>query len=878
MRPRTRLHAALLISAGALGLAACDGETNGTGGTGGAGGSTSQGGGGDGGTGGASTGGGGDGGSTSQGGAGGETSPFDVDECATGLAECSPDAACIDTPSFYECACNPGYEGDGKTCTDVDECQTLAHDCDVNGLCTNEPGGFSCACAPGFEGDGKACDARYTAVSAGQLHACALRTDGSIWCWGLNTSGQVGTGTADTFFVRPAAAGSAADYVGVTAGAAFSCGLNQAKKVLCWGSNGFGQIGDGTVTNKTSPTPVTGGIEDWASIDAGSSHVCGLREDGSLYCWGRNNAGQIGDGTTVDRSAPTLVSAGPWESVSAGVDFTCAIKAEDHTLWCWGLGSSRQLGTGTTASSSVPVQEKLLATSWASVSAGNAYTCAVNEQNTRFCWGTNSVGQGGDGTVTAINDPKALDDGTADWKRLDAGDFAACGLRGDGALWCWGDGGQGQTAQPGNEGPLTKPAQVGADTDWLSVASGLRFACGIRAGDRLYCWGSASRGAVGQGYVSDRTEPAFVGDATTWARVAVQLDGGCAIREAGALWCWGRNAFEQLGDGTNVTRVEPVLIGMGKTWSRVSLGRTHTCGIAEEGGLNGLFCWGRDANGELGNGAGVTNQTTPMPITAPAGAASPWAELDAGFNHTCAAREDGTLWCWGVNTRGQLGDGTKTARAAATQVLPLDTANWKVVAASGEFTCALRGAGALWCWGRNDSAQLGLGYASPAGDPAVVTPTQVGSATYAALDASANHACAVKTDGTLWCWGRNASGELGLGNSVGPVLSPVQVGTDTDWVMPFLGNGTFTCALKTSGDLFCWGTGSFGQLALGNQTSFNTPQKVPSLVPWSAASIGNEHACGITAGGKLACWGASYYAQLGSGAPIVSAPSLVVDP
>lgn len=865
MKRRWKARAALFFFA-AIATAACGGESGTTGG-GGSGGSSTT-----------SSGGGGAGGTTSTIGEGGTTTtdPFLIDECDMGIAECDPNASCINTLDYYECICAPGYEGDGKTCEDIDECATLVADCDPNATCTNSPGAFACACPDGFVGDGKTCDATYTGVAAGQYHACGLRSDHTLWCWGLNTSGQVGTGTGDAFFVKPAQAGGATDWASVSAGTVSTCALSQAGKLSCWGSNGFGQLGDGTLTARSSPNPVGGGFTDWIAFDAGSFHTCGIREGGALYCWGRNNAGQVGDGTTADKKDPTLVSAGPWTSVSAGAEFTCAIKG-DKTLWCWGTGTSRQLGNGLATNSAVPVQEKGLANDWANVTAGNAFACAVKENGTRYCWGLNALGQGGDTTVTTITEPKQADAET-DWKRADAGDVAVCGLRGAGTLHCWGDGSQGQTGQPGNEAPLLAPAQVGAESDWIAVASGLRFACGVRATGQLFCWGTASRGALGAGYTADRTAPEVIGAETAWARVAVQMDDGCAIREDGSLWCWGRNVFEHLGDGTNVTRVAPVQVGAGKTWARVALGRTHTCGIADEGGQNGLYCWGRDANGELGDGAVVTNQTTPAPITPPAGAPSTWTELDAGFNHTCAARADKTLWCWGVNTRGQLGDGTKVARPSATQVLPADTHDWTTVAAAGEFSCGLRTGGALWCWGRNDVAQLGLGFASPAADISVPNPTKVGNASYSAIDAGANHACAVKTDGTLWCWGRNASSELGLGNAVGPVLSPTQVGAANDWAQPHLGQGLHTCATKTNGDMYCWGLGSYGQLGLGNLTSFNSPQKVPSVAAWKMGAIGNEHTCGVRATGELACWGASNFAQLGSGSPFASSPVLVVNP
>lgn len=809
--------------------------------------------------------------SASTGGAGGTTGAFGIDECAAGTSDCATDAICTDTPGFYTCACKPGFQGDGHTCADVDECTALLSDCDANAICTNAPGSFTCACGPGFVGDGKSCEATYAAVSAGQYHACALRTDKTLWCWGLNTSGQIGTGTGDTVFLRPAAAGSASDWTRVSAGGSFTCGLSDAGKISCWGTNGTGQIGDGTTATALTPTPAAGGVTDWIALDAGASHTCAIRAGGELSCWGANARGQIGDGTTATALQPTVVSAGPWSQVSAGSELTCAVRG-DHTLWCWGLASSKQLGNGLTTNSSVPVQEKTLAIDWASVTAGNAFACGVKLDGTRWCWGTNSLGQGGDGTVTLLAQPTKIGAET-DWTAVDAGDFAACGLRGAGALSCWGDGSLGQTAQPADESPKLAPATVGADTDWTSITGGLRFACGIRAG-KLHCWGSASRSALGLGYASDRTDPTPVGLAVDYQRLAVQMDDGCAIHATGELACWGRNTFGNLGDGTMVSRAAPLTVGAGKLWQRVALGRTHTCGIATDNNINGVYCWGTEANQELGNGVVVLNQLTPTLITATPGNTSPWKEIVAGLNHTCALREDSTLWCWGRNAQGQLGDATTTVRADAKQVLPLGAADWIEVASSGEFTCARRASGALFCWGRNDLGQLGAGdVVTP-----VSTPKQVGAATYSAVSAGANHACAVATDGTLWCWGRNANGELGLGNSVGPVLVPTQVGTDTDWLRPALGQGLSTCALKQNGDLYCWGLGSYGQLGKGNFTSVNKPQKVSSAIPWAAVALGNEHACGVGSDGRLSCWGASNFAQLGSGVPFVSTPTAVLSP
>jgi alpha-tubulin suppressor-like RCC1 family protein len=853
-RPTRPLASALALG---LVLAAC-GSGGGTTSTTSTGGSSSS----------SSTGGGG--GAGAQGGSGGSGAAFAIDECKTGTATCDPHADCVDTPAYYQCVCKPGFQGDGKTCADVDECQAFLADCDPNAACTNTPGSYTCACPPGFSGDGQTCHATYLAVAAGQFHACAIRSDKTMWCWGHNTSGQAGTGTTDPLFLRPAPAGNGTDWVAVSAGASFTCALDGSKQISCWGTNGTGQLGDGTTTGRTSPTPLSGGIADWTAVDVGNNHACALRQDGSLYCWGTNTRGQIGDGTTTNATAPTLVDAGPWLSVSAGSEFTCAVKG-DHTVWCWGLDSSRQLGDGKTTNSPLPVQDKTLATDWATVSAGNAYACGVKLDGTRWCWGTNALGQGGDTTATALQQPTKADLLTT-WAGVEAGDFAACARKTDGTLWCWGDGSLGQTAQPGAEAPLLTPTQVGTDADWTALTGGLRFACGLRSQGRLFCWGSATRAALGVGYTSDRSDPTPVGTATDWAEVRVQLDDGCALRSNGDLHCWGRNVSGELGDGTTTTRPTPVPIGAGTVWKHVAVGRTHGCGIAAVGGADGILCWGADGNGEQGNGTGGA-QPLPAPISAPTGIPTAWSAIAAGFNHTCAVGANGTLWCWGRNAVGQLGDGTTTARPDPKQVLPAGAADWAAVSASGDYTCALRATGALFCWGANTQGQLGTGDTT-----AVSAPVAIGAGNWAAVAAGQTHTCAVTKAGALWCWGLNSSGQLGLGNSVSPVLMLTQVGADTDWKTPVVGQGPSTCALKVNGDLYCWGSGSFGQLGQGNLAGLTAPKKVPSLVPWSAVSFGNEHACGVGGDGVLSCWGASYGAQLGSGLPLVSAPAAVLDP
>ena len=810
--------------------------------------------------------GGGDGGSGAASSGGSAGAPFTRDECEDGTATCDPNALCIDTETFYECACDAGYQGDGKTCTNTDECLLLIDDCDANALCTDTMGGFTCACSPGFVGDGATCDARYLDVAIGTGHVCAVRIDGSLQCFGLNSSGQLGMGTTDPVFLRPVQSGSGSDYVAVTAGSTFTCALTEAGAALCYGQNSFGQLGDATIASQTSPVFVDT-TASFTMLEAGSSHVCGITTEGALACWGRNNSGQIGNATNVDQlvpfEVPTGLAGSTWTNVSAGVDFTCAIRS-DGALYCWGLGSSRQLGTGATTSSDVPVREATNATDWASVHAGAAFACALKASGERWCWGANALGQAGNGTTASLVAP-ALADGDT-WNALALGDSTACGFQGD-ALFCFGDGGVGQTAT--TAGPQTSPSQVDSPETFADVAVGARNACAIDTDGELFCWGSANRGASGLGYDSDRSLPALAAEGP-FMDVDADLDHTCAVSEAGTASCWGRNALGQLGDGTLLTRTAPTALP-GENWVQVQTGNNFTCGLQRPSSGPGVVsCWGTESAGELGNGAaGAVN--TPTPITL----AEDVVEIALGLNHACARTANERLYCWGRNTEGQIGDGTNNARDTPLRVDPTGAANFKSIASNGRFNCAIRGNnGALWCWGTNTNGQLGLGVGAAT---EITVPTLV-STGWDNVATSSNHTCGVKA-GELFCWGRNASGELGFGaTSATPPEVPTKVGTKSDWSVAALGQGLFTYAVDETGAVWSWGPNASGQLGNGSLTTTLPPTQVLQGFGFTRLAVGNEHVCGLDAGKALLCWGTTTTAQLGSGVPFTVVPGIVVDP
>jgi alpha-tubulin suppressor-like RCC1 family protein len=250
----------------------------------------------------------------------------------------------------------------------------------------------------------------WSSVSVGVEHTCGLRA-GMLYCWGKNTYGRLGDSTTMARHVPTPVSGGFADWQSVSAGDLHTCGV-RAGQMYCWGYNNDGQLGDSTTTERDVPTPVSGGFTDWASVSTGGAHSCGKRValtyQGHLYCWGSNTYGQLGDGTTMERDVPTPVSGGltdEWQSVSAGGSHTCGANADQ--LYCWGNNASGRLGDGTTTERDVPTLViGDFVDWWPSVSAGD-HSCGVHgDPGLLYCWGGNESGELGNGT-TAVGPTSA---------------------------------------------------------------------------------------------------------------------------------------------------------------------------------------------------------------------------------------------------------------------------------------------------------------------------------------------------------------------------------------------------------------------------------------------------------------------------------------
>ena len=679
-----------------------------------------------------------------------------------------------------------------------------------------------------------------SAVSAGNTHTCALTTAGGLRCWGLNDFGQLGDATTTDRTTPVDVVGLTSGVAAVAAGEDYTCGLTTPGGLKCWGSNNFGQLGDGTGGSfgdrSTTPVDVSGLTSGVAAVSAGFVHTCALTTAGGLKCWGRNDTGRLGDGTTTNRITPVDVSglASGVAAVSAGGGHTCALTTAGG-LKCWGSGFA-----------DTPMDVTGLTSGVAAVSVGGSHTCALTTAGGLKCWGRNKRGQLGDGTATDRATPVDVVGLTGGVAAVSAGSEHTCALTTAGGLKCWGR--NGGALGDGTNPDRTAPVDVSGLTSGVAaVAAGSAHTCAVTTVSGLKCWGSNASGQLGDGTGGGiRITPVGVVGLTNG--VAAVSAGGhtCALTTAGGLKCWGRNFEGEVGDGTQVTRTTPVdVVGLTSGVGAVSAGNFHTCAVTTTGGLK---CWGSNSSFQLGDGT-TTQRITPVDVV---GLTSGVAAVSAG-HHTCALTTTGGLKCWGSNQFGSLGDGTTTNSTTPVDVVGLTSGVGAV--SGGVHTCAaVTTAGGLKCWGRNFLGQLGDGTTTNRTTPVDVTGLNRG---VAAVSAGRDHTCALTTAGGLKCWGLNGSGELGDGTTTTRTM-PVDVAGLASGVAAVSAGAHHTCAVTTAGGLKCWGANAFGQLGDGTNTGRTTPVDVSGLTSGVAAvAAGNSHTCAVTAAGGLKCWGAN---------------------
>ena len=359
----------------------------------------------------------------------------------------------------------------------------------------------------------------------------------------------------------------------------------------------------------TANISVTATLTRLTQLSNGGNHACGLLENGSAVCWGYNAEGEIGDGTTTNRSTPAHVSGGLlFTAVDVGIVHTCALHAGE--AYCWGANTVGQLGDGTNTTRIVPTRVNTAVT-FDRISAGNAVTCALSTGRA-YCWGNNTVGALGDGTTTHRTTPTAVSTSLT-FTRISASAGHSCALTSAGAAYCWGDNSDGQLGDGTTTNRLTPTAVVGSLT-FVDIEADGTSTCALASDGRMYCWGSNNLGQLGDGTTVNRSQPTMVAGGLGFSAMTKGPAQACGISTSGAAYCWGFNPNGELGDGTTTTRHTPTAVSGGLTFSSLSAGSSLTCGLTT---TRATYCWGNNQWGQLGNGSTGPRSTVPARVSLP---------------------------------------------------------------------------------------------------------------------------------------------------------------------------------------------------------------------------------------------------------------------
>lgn len=367
-------------------------------------------------------------------------------------------------------------------------------------------------------------------VSAGSLHTLAIRNDGTLWAWGDNFWGELGDGS-NTNRTKPVQVGTATDWTFVHASTGpLSLALKSNGTLWAWGKNFWGQLGNGTNTHSNVPVQV-GTDNDWLIVSPGNDYVLATKTNRTLWAWGINNTAQLGNGSYVNSNIPIQIGAdNDWAWVDAGFETSLAIKS-NGSIWAWGNNFNGIFGNGTTGTNSnVPI-EVSATNDWATLSA-SSHVMARKTDGTLWAWGYNSEGQLGDGTTTDKLSPVQIGTDT-DWDDVVAGGIFTMGLKNDGSRWYWGHNGFGQYGNSTFFPATLVPVQLPFPTDWESISVSDATAFGIRTGSNLWGWGSGTFGNIGDGSTSNNAVPSQISCISvlpvTWLSVNGQFQNGNAI-------------------------------------------------------------------------------------------------------------------------------------------------------------------------------------------------------------------------------------------------------------------------------------------------------------------------------------------------------------
>jgi alpha-tubulin suppressor-like RCC1 family protein len=560
---------------------------------------------------------------------------------------------------------------------------------------------------------------------------------------------------------------------------------------------------------------------------------------------------------------PGQVCRPSFAKVTAGTGFACAID-ESNALWCWGSNTHLQIAPGDRLQ--FPLATRIEGRTWEAIDAGGEHVCGVSSGQL-YCWGRNDHAQAGPlpGDVAAPF-PITVLDGPSQWSAVSAGERSTCAI-GDGRLYCWGSNQYGVLGIGGSPGgDIADPTAVATTLmDWTAVDVGSYHACAVSAGSGVFCWGYSGNGRVGPNATApEQTTPVLA--LASASAVAVSDRATCAAAAGGELRCWGANDDGELGEGNAAVTesATPLLASTVTGWTAVTADKDKLCGLAGDA----IYCWGRANLGGLGNGLWTDQDRFAKVMSGARALSLGWNRdpdmigSDGRELELACALVGSDVQCWGDNRYGQLGRGNATMALAPAEIAGGHL--WTKLAVGNSHGCGIDGR-ALYCWGATTDGQttgMLTGASSPRTpcipslDCDVGTPKSIGFASDPIdVAAGATHTCALHND-LITCWGNNGSNQLGT-SAAPPFKRDVPQPGGRPWASLIATGRNGQCASPGGTEVWCW----------GSVLTQHLPMREISLDGIRAIGVGETMTCALDAAGMLRCSGSNDQGQYGTGGP-----------
>lgn len=640
-------------------------------------------------------------------------------------------------------------------------------------------------------------------------------------------------------------------YSSISVGDFHVCAVRTNGGVQCWGDNEYGQLGNGTTTSSAFPVNVIG-ISSATAVTTGGRFSCALLQGGRVQCWGGNNIYQLGNGTTTQSLTPVYVgSTELFSAIAAGKSHVCGVLLTGSYA-CWGDNTSGQSGLSlTSALAGIPLTGyPALVSNAVAIAAGTEHTCVLLATNEVSCWGANSVGQLGRNSVSAAEPAPMVIPNLTNATGLELGAYHSCVRITVGQALCWGSNSSGQlglnTAVVTHATiPQAIPNLILAGANVAAVSGGTFHTCAKLADQTARCWGNNSQGQLGDGTRINSFNAVTVTGLSGVQSISAGLYTTCALTTTGAAVCWGSS---DQGSGGNSP---PVAVFGVSAATGVAAAGESSCALL--GGA--VKCWGYNYTGALGNGTFV-DSTIPVSVTGISNATA----LTGGAYHYCARLATGVVQCWGSNTEDALGHVGQVGDSA----LPLNVTNVTTavaVSAGGGHSCAVLQNQSVQCWGDGYVGQLGAN--PPSGTSSATPLAVVGINTATGIAAGSGFSCALLSGGGVKCWGLNTASQLGNGTVNSGGITPVIV-SNVLTATAITAGSKHACALLANQTVWCWGANVSGQVGGGAFGAYWSGAQVLGINNATAISAGGDHTCALLSTGSVRCWGSGQRGELGN--------------